>query len=61
MSVHSRVEAIEEECDGVWSEYGITSWERAFISDIKDLGKLSPRQEETLRQIENKAGIDDED
>jgi hypothetical protein len=54
MSALRRVEKIEEECDGVWSQYGVTSWERNFLESIKERSTLSERQEETLTKIEAK-------
>jgi hypothetical protein len=49
-----RVEKIEEECDGVWSQYGVTSWERNFLESIKERSALSEKQEDTLVKIEEK-------
>lgn len=46
-----RVERIEKECDGVWAEYGVTSWERTFLENIKTRSTLTPAQEDTLEKI----------
>jgi hypothetical protein len=54
MSVRSRVERLEEECDGVWSQYGVTSWERDFLESIKERSHLSERQQGILAEIEKK-------
>jgi len=54
MSVRARVEKIEEECDGVWSQYGVTSWERNFLESVKERSTLSDKQEEVLGKIEVK-------
>lgn len=54
MSVVRRVEKLEEECDGVWSQYGVTSWERNFLESIKERSSLSDKQEDILTKIEAK-------
>lgn len=36
MNTRQRVERIEDECDGVWSQYGVTSWERNFLESVKE-------------------------
>jgi hypothetical protein len=54
MSVRNRVERIEQECEGVWSQYGVTSWERNFLESVKERSSLSEKQEETLTKIEEK-------
>jgi hypothetical protein len=54
MSVRTRVEKIEQECDGVWSQYGVTSWERNFLESIKERSALSEKQEDILTKIEVK-------
>lgn len=54
MSVRARLEKIEEECDGVWSQYGVTSWERNFLESVKERSTLSDKQEEVLGKIEVK-------
>lgn len=54
MSAYARVEKIEEECDGVWSQYGVTSWERTFLESVKERSGLSDKQEEILSKIEAK-------
>lgn len=54
MSARARVEKIEEECDGVWSQYGVTSWEREFLESVKERSTLSERQEDVLSKIEAK-------
>ena len=54
MKICQRVERIEEECDGVWSQYGVTSWERSFLESVKERSTLSDRQEDVLTKIEEK-------
>jgi len=54
MSTRQRVERIEEECDGVWSQYGVTSWERNFLESVKERSALSEKQEDVLSKIEAK-------
>lgn len=54
MSTRARVEKIEEECDGVWSQYGVTSWERNFLESVKERSALSEKQEDILTKIEVK-------
>ena len=54
MSVRARVEKIETECEGVWSQYGVTSWERNFLESVKERASLSDKQEEVLSNIETK-------
>lgn len=54
MSTRQRVERIEDECEGVWSQYGVTSWERSFLESVKERSTLSDRQEDVLTKIEEK-------
>ncbi len=54
VSVLRRVEKLEEECDGVWSQYGITLWERNFLESIKERSTLSEKQSDILTKIEAK-------
>lgn len=54
MTPRQRVERIEEECDGVWSQYGVTSWERNFLESVKERSALSEKQEDVLSKIEAK-------
>ena len=54
MSTRQRIERIEEECDGVWSQYGVTSWERNFLESVKERSALSEKQEDVLSKIEAK-------
>lgn len=55
MTITERIAAIEKECKGVWGQSGITDWERQRLDEWKHRASLSPKQEEILRQIENKA------
>lgn len=55
MPIRERIDAIEKECSGVWSAYGITSWERARLAEWKERSLLSDKQMQVLRQIEQKA------
>ena len=54
MNVRQRVERIHEEIDGVASQYGVTSWERAFLDSIAERSTLSEKQEDVLAKIEEK-------
>lgn len=49
-----RVDAITKECDGVWAESGVTSWERNFLQNIRKWDTLSDKQNKTLLGIEQK-------
>lgn len=55
ITITERIEAIEKECSGVWSVFGITSWERARLSEWKGNRTLSPKQMAVLNAIEHKA------
>lgn len=60
-TLFERVIAIEKECSGVWGQSGITQWERDRLTEWKTRHSISPKQEETLREIERKAfGQEDE-
>jgi len=54
MNTRQRVERIEDECDGVWSQYDVTSWERNFLESVKERSALSEKQEDVLSKIEAK-------
>ena len=54
VSIRTRIEKIEEEIEGVASQYGVTSWERARMEEWKDRAFLSEKQEAILEQIEEK-------
>jgi hypothetical protein len=49
-----RVARIRKEIGGVEAQYGVTSWERTFLSNIEGNDWLSQNQEVTLRGIEAK-------
>ena len=55
VSIRERVQRIRDECDGVWAQFGVTSWERTFLTDIEHRRALTARQEETVSEIERKA------
>lgn len=55
MTVAERIAAINAECDGVWGQSGITSWERDRLAEWKDRISLSQKQDDILKQIETKA------
>lgn len=61
MNIWKRVERIEEEIEGVASQYGVTSWELTFLESIKELAHLSEKQADVLVSIEVKVfgGADD--
>ena len=52
--IADRVDALEREASGVWASYGVTSWERTFLYDVKHRESLSAKQEAVLKQIEKK-------
>jgi hypothetical protein len=54
MTPRARVDKIEEEIDGVAAQYGVTSWEREFLENVKSRSSLSDKQEAILSGIENK-------
>lgn len=54
MSPRERVEKIQEEIEGVASQYGVTSWELTFMASVAERHSLSERQEEILTKIEDK-------
>jgi hypothetical protein len=54
MNVRERVERIQEEIDGVASQYGVTAWEREFLDSVVERSSLSERQEKVLAGIEQK-------
>jgi hypothetical protein len=60
MTIPERIKAINDECSGVWSESGVTSWERARLEEWKDRTWLSEKQEQVLEQIEKKVFGDDD-
>lgn len=53
-SIHSRVQKIEDEIEGVASQYGVTSWDREFLDSIKSRTLLTEKQEKVLGEIEQK-------
>ena len=59
VSIRERVKRIRSECEGVWAQYGVSMWERGFFDSIEtrstEKALLTPRQEETLAEIERKA------
>jgi hypothetical protein len=61
MTPAERVTRIEEECAGVWGASGVTSWEREFLTSVKQRAILSDKQERTLQDIERKVFPPDED
>lgn len=58
-TIAERVARIVKECSGVWGQSGISSWEQARLEEWKTRHRLSPKQEEILRQIEKKAFPDE--
>lgn len=59
MSISQRIQAIYDECSGVWGESGVTSWERDRLEEWKNRTSLSPKQMEILEKIEAKVFGDD--
>lgn len=54
MNVRERVEKIQNEIDGVASQYGVTAWEREFLDSVAERTTLTEKQEKTLAGIEQK-------
>ena len=54
LTVFARVERVQHECDGVWAQSGISSYERNFLDSIRERHSLTAAQEETLAVIEQK-------
>jgi methyl-accepting chemotaxis protein len=54
MNIRQRVERIQNEIEGVASQYGVTSWEREFLDSVVERAALTERQEKTLTEIEQK-------
>ena len=61
MTIPERIKAIFDECNGVWAESGVTSWERDRLEEWKDRTSLSEKQEKVLVQIEEKVFGNDDD
>lgn len=61
MTIPARIQRVVDECSGVWSASGVTSWERARLEGWKDRTSLSPNQLKVLEQIEEKVFGDDDD
>ena len=59
MTIPERIQAIYDECEGVWGTSGVTSWERDRLEEWKHRTSLSEKQEEVLEQIEAKVFGDD--
>lgn len=54
MTPAERVAKIEAEISGCASLFGVTSWERSFLTSIKNQQSLSVKQEDRLAVIEDK-------
>lgn len=54
LNPQERVDAITKECEGVWAESSVTSWERNFLHNIRGWETLSEKQHKTLLGIEQK-------
>ena len=54
MTPAERIAKIESEIRGCASLYGVTSWERNFLTSIKTQSSLSAKQQDTLKVIEDK-------
>lgn len=61
MTIAERIERIYRECDGVWGQSGISSWERDRLEEWRRRESLSPKQEAVLLQIEKKAFPEEHD
>lgn len=55
LTVRERIERIIKECEGVWSGFGINSWERERMKEWRDRPILTEKQLEVLRTVEKKA------
>lgn len=54
MTHQDRITRIQDEIRGVVAQYGVTSWERKFLDDIKRWPSITERQEAILAKIEAK-------
>lgn len=54
IETNRRLEAITRRLNGADSAFGISPWERGFLSDLVDVEHLSVKQDTTLRAIERK-------
>lgn len=54
-TLSERIEKIFVECEGVWGQSGITSFERDRLQEWRGRNYLTARQIEILEQIEKKA------
>ena len=61
LNPQERVDAITKECEGVWAESGINSWEYNFLKNIRGWDTLSEKQNKTLLEIEKKVFYADDD
>lgn len=52
MTPTARVDRILAEISGVAAQYGITSWEREFLTSVRKRGYLSQKQDAILVKIE---------
>lgn len=54
MTHKERIDRINQECTGVWSQYGVTAWERSFLKDVRNCESISAKQAAVLDHIEEK-------
>ncbi len=54
MTPNQRIDRIEKEIRGGASLFGVNSWEKQFMADIKSRQTLTQRQEDVLAGIEKK-------
>lgn len=54
-SKDERLARIFQTCEGVWASFEINDWEKNFLQSLKEQTyKLTPRQDQKLREIEEK-------
>lgn len=61
LTVPVRVGNIQREISGVAAQYGVTQWEKSFLTNIARCFKLSTAQDKTLCEIEAKVFGNDSD
>ncbi len=54
MTPRERVDRILTEVSGVFAQYGITSWEREFLTSARERGYLNQKQDAILVKIEQR-------
>lgn len=60
MTIPERIKKITDECQHIWSTYGVTSWEKDRLMEWQGRTSLSEKQEAVLVKIEEKVFGDDD-